>query len=120
MSPERAQWMTELSAYVEERGLQGREVLLYGQLPALSFYLQMPSAFNPWSDLRSYSLAKMEQDMSRLQKEIDIEGKESPVVIAENGVKQSKDDAKWQLIQEFMEAYGYEETFLNEKFTVWE
>ena len=42
------------------------------------------------------------------------------MVIAENGVKQSKDDAKWQLIQEFMEAYGYEETFLNEKFTVWE
>lgn len=120
MSAERAQWMTELSAYVEEKELQGREVLLYGQLPALSFYLEMPSAFNPWSDLRSYSLTKMGQDMERLRGEIKEKSKERPVVIAENSVKQSEDDAKWQLICEFMEEYDYKETFINDKFTVWE
>jgi len=120
MSPERAAWMTELSAYVEEKELTGREVLLYGQLPALSFYLQMPSSFNPWSDLRSYSLGKMEQDMRQLRSEIKEKGKVRPVVIAENSVKLSEDDAKWKLICEFMEEYEYKETFTNEKFTVWE
>lgn len=120
MSEERAQWMTELSAYVEEKELAGREVILYGQLPALSFYLQMPSAFNPWSDLRSYSISQMEKDMAELQGKIEHKGKMRPVVIAENGVKQATDDSKWKLICEFMEEYGYEETFTNEKFTVWE
>lgn len=120
MSSERAQWMTELSAYVEEKELAGREVILYGQLPALSFYLQMPSAFNPWSDLRSYSLSRMEQDMAELRGEIEHKGKGRPVVIAENGLKQVTDDSKWKLICEFMEAYDYKETFTNEKFTVWE
>lgn len=120
MSEERAQLMTELSAYVEEKELAGREVILYGQLPALSFYLQMPSAFNPWSDLRSYSLSRMEKDMAGLCSEIDHKGKVHPVVIAENKIKQDSDDAKWRLICEFMETYGYEETFTNEKFTVWE
>jgi len=93
---------------------------LYGQLPALSFYLQMPSSFNPWSDLRSYSLGKMEQDMRQLRSEIKEKGKVRPVVIAENSVKLSEDDAKWKLICEFMEEYEYKETFTNEKFTVWE
>ena len=80
----------------------------------------MPSSFNPWSDLRSYSLSQMEKDMTELEGEIEHKGKMRPVVIAENSVKQSEDDAKWQLICEFMEAYDYKETFTNEKFTVWE
>lgn len=53
MSQEKAETLTKLTEYVEVNGLFGKEVLLYGNVPALSFYLQMPSAFNPWSDLRS-------------------------------------------------------------------
>lgn len=54
MSPERAEWMEGISEYVNTNGLTGKEVLLYGQIPALSYYLQMPPAFNSWSDLRSF------------------------------------------------------------------
>lgn len=141
MSAERAEWMEELSAWVEENKLQGREVILYGQIPALSYYLQMPSAFNPWSDLRSYSLQTMKKDMEEMQDKLEEGTGERPVIIAENiyvqcesgGMKaliemgldedyaaKIAEDAKWQLIVDFMEDYRYEKTFENEKFAIWE
>lgn len=83
MSPQKAEWMTQLSAYVNENGLQGQEVILYGWIPALSYYLQMPSAFNPWSDLASYSFETMEGDMEELEARIQA-GAEKPVIILEN------------------------------------
>ena len=70
--------MHELSDFVTEKGLSGREVILYGDIPAVSFYLGMPSAFNPWSDLASYGIEVMRKDMEKTQaKEI------LPVVILE-------------------------------------
>lgn len=71
MSPERAEWMRSASDYVAENQLNNKTVILYGQIPALSYYLQMPSAFNPWSDLRSYSLKTMEQDMGELSEKME-------------------------------------------------
>lgn len=118
MSPERAKYMTELTAYVEENHLQGREVILYGKIPSLSFYLQMPSAFNPWSDLPSYSVSVMEEELQKLDGE-------RPVVIAEKnyGVYEAEkilQDEKWQLISQFMKQNGYRLTFSNDKFYVWQ
>lgn len=141
MNPERAQWMEEISAYVNEQGLAGREVILYGQLPALSFYLQMPSAFNPWSDLRSYSLETMEAALDDLSGEIDLGKSERPVVIVESDyarhaqggsdalkaldrsvdrIHTIENDEKWFALTEFLAEQGYELTFMNEKFAVWE
>lgn len=67
MSEERAGWMQEISEYVNTGGLAGKDVLLYGQIPALSYYLQMPAAFNPWPDLDSYQIAQLEEDMHKMQ-----------------------------------------------------
>ncbi len=121
MSYERAEWMSSISAYVQENDLQGKEVILYGEIPALSYYLQMPSAFNPWSDLRSYNISQMELDLTELMEEIDEKGAELPVIIA-NKTKLDimEQDVKWQLIVKFMDQYGYEQTFSNEKFVMWE
>lgn len=73
MSGERAEWMESLSGYVSENGLEGRNVILYGGIPALSFYLQMPAAFNPWPDLRSYSVETMKQDLARTEQKMESE-----------------------------------------------
>ena len=125
--------MTELSAYVNENDLKGQEVILYGYIPSLSYYLQMPSAFNPWSDLDSYSYEAMAEDMEAL------EGK-TPVIILENkcveyltggrealealqvGEKEIQrllSDRKINLLAEFMQNNNYELTFRNEKFAVY-
>lgn len=138
MSGEKAEWMSSLSAWVNENGLQGREVILYGtplsnSIPALSYYLQMPAAFNPWINLTSYSSAVMEEDMSKLTGE-------RPVVILENGAALYEEggrealgkagisgglqeimetDEKLHMILNYMAQNGYIQAFRNEKFALY-
>lgn len=138
MSAEKARWMSSISTYVKENGLEGQEVILYGTplnraIPSLSYYLQMPAAFNPWLNLASYSYEVMEADMLKL-------GEETPVVLLENAsalyagggrqalyeagmsesvVESVAGDIKLQLILNFMEQKGYRQTFRNEKFAVY-
>lgn len=142
MPPERAEWLTGISAYVEEQGLQGREVLLYGGIPAMSYYLQMPPAFNPWSDLDSYVYSVMDEHLAQLVGEIENGNRECPVVLLdreyylyivggearlqEEKVDQSHvdrilmGDAKIQLIKGFIERFNYDLTYENGKFVMME
>lgn len=164
MSPQKAQWMTEISAYVEENSLRGREVILYGNIPALSYYLQMPSAFNPWSSLDSYSRGAMEEALREVsvglaegkaageasvglaEREVSGEASvglaesEAPVIIVDReyalymkeGIAALEaagiDERRWNeiagdekliLLMDFMEKWGYRQTFDNGKFTVY-
>lgn len=133
MSTDKAQWMTELTSYVKEKGYVGQEVILYGQIPALSFYLQMPAAFNPWSDLDSYGYEVMEAELENLGPDkplILVENKYVTYMhsgtnllrqqgIDENTIQKIDNDCKWKLLIEFMEDRGYREDFANEKFTVY-
>ncbi len=138
MNPRRAESLQGLSDYVKEKGLSGREVILYGGVPSLSYYLQMPSAFNPWSDLDSYSYETFAAELRETARNLE---EERPVVLAENKyalyweggtqglgsagmgqqeIEEIQKDEKWQLIADFLEKYGYRQTFRNEKFAVWE
>ena len=141
MSEERAGWMQEISEYVNTGELVGKDVLLYGQIPALSYYLQMPAAFNPWPDLDSYQIAQMEEDMLKMQERMDTDATYRPVVLLEKkyaiyleegeaALKAMQptekeweyivENPKLMLIGKFMADYGYEKTFENEKFVIYE
>lgn len=141
MSRDKAQWMTEISAYVEENNLQGREVILYGYIPSLSYYLQMPSSFNPWSDLRSYHLEVMIENLQKVQEEITANPGARPVVLVEKryglyyeggrkaleeaGMSQEdilsvEQDKKWMALTDFLQNQQYKITFDNDKFVIWE
>ena len=116
-------------------------MLLYCQIPALSYYLQMPAAFNPWPDLDSYQIAQMEEDMLKMQERMDTDATYRPVVLLEKkyavylekgeaALKAMQptekeweyivDNPKLMLIGKFMADYGYEKTFENEKFVIYE
>lgn len=139
MSEDKARWLTELSQYVKEEELQGHEVILYGRIPALSYYLQMPSVFNPWSDLDSYSVEQMALELDRAALVMEQDGTYRPVIMIEKdyfthltggagaleeiGLGEARigeiaQDEKWALLSEFMVQQGYEPDFSNEKFTV--
>lgn len=120
MEPHKAEWLTSISKYVNENELEGREVVLYGNIPAMSYYLQMPPAFNSWPDLGSYNIKQMKLDMKELQDEIDRGDSEMPVVLVEASYSQNTSDAKWSLIMDFMEENNYECTFYNGKFVMYE
>ncbi|MCR5255377.1 MAG: hypothetical protein K6D96_05550 [Acetatifactor sp.] len=130
MSPERAKAIDDISEFVYENNLTGREVILYGDIPSMSFYLEMPAAFNSWSDLESYKISVLQGALD------NIDGK--PVVIFGRDVTDEYEEAalnagaeaftdnqkkllkyeKYMTIREFMEKNRYEKAFENEKFSV--
>lgn len=60
---EKGKRLTELYEYLTQNGLGESEVILYGQIPGVAYYMELPPAINIWSDLRSYSLDTMRGDM---------------------------------------------------------
>lgn len=136
-SPDRAEIISTLSVYVQQEGLTGREVILYGQIPAMSYYLQMPFAITAWPDLPSYNYSVMEEDLRLLAEEIDGGRKQKPVLLlekrqgsylaggtkalealglSEENVAGIVEDQKLRLLAEWAENYGYELCFENDKF----
>jgi len=123
-SPERAKLLTEISTYVEEENLAGTEVILYGHIPAMSYYLDMPFAITAWPDLRSYNVSVMEQDIAELYGEVDCKGREIPVILLEKTANDklaqgTVEERKLQLIAEKIEEYNYEVSFENDKFVLY-
>lgn len=120
MESHKAEWLSSISQYVNDNDLEGKEVILYGNIPSLSYYLQMPPAFNSWADLGSYNVKQMKLDMKELQNEIDSAECDMPVVIVEASYSQNATDPKWSLVLDFMEENNYEATFYNGKFVMYE
>lgn len=127
---EKGQRLTELYGYLEANGLLEKRVILYGQIPAVSYYMQLAPAINIWSDLRSYSYGTMERDLEKITRRVR-EGGELPLLILESQwaeyLEQPEAAAdywdstavdKLGLIREFLEAFSYEKGFDNGKYVV--
>lgn len=137
---ENAELFCDLLAFADERQFSGREVILYGEIPGLSYFLDMPTAISSaWPDLDSYRLVEFERDMERVEQNL-VENAENgrPVVIVASsiaaykgedaeaykwfGVDEEKYDAdkKLGILLRFLDDYGYEETFCNMRYAVYE
>lgn len=125
-----AAWLEELTEYAQSAGLSGREVILYGNLPGLSYLLDMPPALSTfWLDLDSYRMVEYERDMAQLT--------EPPVIIVSspiaaylnedadgmNWFRVDKDaldaDGKLQMLANYMSKHTYRETFANGRYVVY-
>lgn len=127
----------ELAAFTREEGLTGRELITYGELPGLSYLLDMPPALSTgWPDLTSYRMTEYKRDLADLETEIGA-GKEAPVIIVSSSVaaywsddgeainwfgvdieKMAKDD-KLRVLGEWVRDYGYTERFANARYVVY-
>ncbi len=122
-----------LTTYVEETGLSDRSVILYGQIPALSYMLDMPPALSTsWPDLASYNYEVMAEDMEKLRNM--PADQQRPLIIVGAGPEQWIRGAemteaelayymlneKWEMIYDYMVEQGYEKTYGNGMFTVYE
>lgn len=128
-----AETLSELGAYVQEAGLQGRHVLLYGDVPALSAYLEMPFVMSPWPDLPSYSNATFAAELEKVLGDIE---ENRPVIVfgadfydfltyqAEDVEKynayEEKHGFKISLLRDMIEQRDYTCTFQNEAYAVFE
>ena len=98
--------LLELVQYIEKKELQGKEVVLYGDCPGLSFILDMPFAIGTaWPDLGSYAYETFVQDLEELET--------VPVVIIRNMTGDEQSELKKTYLINFMNRHGYVNTYNN-------
>ena len=152
---ENAELFLDLEEYARAQNFAGREVILYGEVPGLSYFLDMPTAISTaWPDLDSFRLVQFEQDMEKLEQKLSGEAAQSsgagverreeealqepPVVIVSSAIAaywgedaeayqwfgvdtEALDaDEKLAVLRQFLEDYGYEETFCNMRYAVYQ
>ncbi len=128
---ENATALKEISEFVADNGYTGRKILLYGQIPALSYYLGMePAISTSWPDLRSYSYDKMEQEMESLG-DADclilfssglqgyLEGDTETMKNGDVRAETYDADPKLNLLTNRIETYNYRIVFRNKKFVLY-
>lgn len=118
-----------LTEYVETEKLSDKSVILYGWIPAVSYFLDMPVAISTsWPDLASYNYAVMAEDMERLR-----ESGERPLIILGTGpeqwirgealtqeeIERYSLNGKWEMLYGYMVEQGYEKVYGNDMFTVY-
>lgn len=116
--------LEELDAYVYQNGLYKKRVILYGDIPAVSYLFDMePAISTTWADLDSYGIYVLEEELARLAEESLSE--EAPVIIyGRAAVERLTENAegakyeKWSSILSFAQAQGYQQCFENEEYVI--
>lgn len=122
-----------LTEYVESEELSDRSVILYGQIPAVAYFLDMPPAISTsWPDLASYHYAVMAEDMEKLRENPPESGRPLIILGTEGperwirGAAMSKEEErqymlneKWELLYDYMVEEGYEKVYGNAVFAVY-
>ena len=131
MSEEKARSISALNDFLTDSRLKDRELITYGYIPGIHFYLQMKPAFNAWPDLDSFTSAKMTEALAgvsrqireaEINKEMSEPGYEKPVIIicVSDNALGSDDEVKWKLIYDFIEHEDYRLTYTDSIFAVYE
>lgn len=123
MSSERAGMLQDMTDYMNANGLTGHDSVIYGFVPAIAYYLDMPSVISCWPDLASYNPQDMNKDLKRVISEAKEGRREYPVLIIGDLLKTSGIDEnpeKTGLIYDLAHDNGYIMTHSNETFEVWE
>ena len=123
MSEERAAAVSGLYEYVSDKNLYGNsEIITYGFIPSLSFYLQMPPAFNSWPDLESYSEDVMRKDVGEYIQIANDGNGELPLIVVSSGYSdymaqaEMTGNGKLDAIKELLWAGGYSSEYKNDMF----
>lgn len=109
--------LEEITAFWEESDFrqQNAPVILYGDVPGLSYLLDAPCAItSTWANLESYNRTFWDRDFARVEEEMD---RIRPVVI--KGNRYVPVDEKGELLDRFLEKYEYQEIFANETVTMY-
>lgn len=97
---ESGQELETLYRYLQTNGLLDKTCILYGDIPGLSYYMQLAPAMNIWGDLLSYSPDRMRADLKEIEAgtaagmipDGQIAAEQLPVVIVHTKYAEAKED----------------------------
>ncbi len=125
--------LEDLGTYISRAELEGKPVLLFGDVPALSAYLGMPFVMSPWPDLASYTCETFEQELQKVVVGLDVS---RPVIIFSGkfydfltSLEENVDDMdcletnyefKLALLRDMIRENDYKLTFKNNGYVIFE
>ena len=135
-----AETLDELSIFMTEHETEyaGRELILYGDICGLSYYLdRAPAIFTSWPDLDTNSLQRLQEDLDTVSGFISEKGQRPLVIITPQidafyrqdaqavawwsvDEKAYAEDKKLSSVMAFMDKNNYVQVFANEAFVVYE
>lgn len=136
-----AETLSELSGFMVENEVQyeGKKLVLYGNIPGLSYYLdRAPAIFTSWPDLDTNSYERLQTDLKELTLMTNEKEEERPLVIITpaldayyqqdtaamewwgTDISVCKEDQKLHAILDFVEENKYHQVFANEAYVVYE
>jgi hypothetical protein len=112
---ENAARLQEINAFIERRySGDEREVILFGDIPSLAYYLNLPPAISSaWPDLDSFPV-------ERFATELDHISARPLIIVNTNLPGREAVVQKQKYLTTFMQKHGYEEVFRNYWFFVYE
>lgn len=139
-TPLNAETLDEISIFMTEHETEyvGKELILYGDICGLSYYLdKAPAIFTSWPDLDTNSLERLTADLEDISGEISEKGKRPLVIMTpqldafyrqdaeamqwwNTDVDVCTSDKKLSAITMFMDKNNYNQVFANEAFVVYE
>ena len=134
---EKSVLLEELVRFVKEEDLTGHNVICYGDIPGLSYLLDMPPALSTgWPDLTSYRMEEYLRDMEDVEAAYEAGGKLPAVIVSTPVAAYLSDDGeaivwfgvdmeacaadeKLQILGAFLGEHGYVECFGNAGYVVY-
>lgn len=116
--------LEELDRYLYQNAYNEKQVILYGNIPALAYLLDMkPAIFSTWVDLDSNDIDVLKSELDALTLEADAQtlpvvifGRQSTECLTESDGLEYQ---KLELIKDFMEENGYTQSFQNASYIVY-
>jgi hypothetical protein len=118
---ENAANLQELSGFLDTQpAFQGSSLILYGDIPALSYYLNRPSALsNAWPDLDTFSVSQFAMELDGISGWIEMKGDMRPVIIMNARLtERNARSEKKAYLDAFMDKHSYRQVFENAQFVV--
>lgn len=112
-----------LGGYLQENDLLQKEVILYGNIPAISYIYDLkPAVYTTWADLASNSLELLETELAskvvREKEPLVIMSTEAATRMAEESEREA--DKKLDAIYEYLTEMEYDNTYTSAQFYVYE
>lgn len=133
--------LEEISLFMTEHQAeyQDKKLILYGNIPGLSYYLdKAPAVYTAWADLDTNPLWQLQEELRELTGLYEGNHKDRPLVILSPqlaaylsgeeetmawwgvDVESCEKDEKLKAIEEYLKAGDYWQVFANEAFVVYE
>ena len=123
VTAEKATALEELDMYLYQNALNKKQVILYGDIPAIAYLFDMaPAIFTTWVDLDSNSIEILEEELHTLSNNRTTSS--TPVIILGRTALENQTQIeklalqKYELILQFARENGYRQCFQNKEYCV--